>query len=168
MTRPHVRHWLRISSVLVLPLLLCACGSEFSATRMDLDRHARDFRDHLGADLVATATEDNRKIEAIAAELGLAMGKRVEHTPLPDYDQNRDLYVTATRIAAENWLALARHYAARGRPSEARATYRMILDGYTSPRHRSIRDQATEGLRELHALERRPPSDQTTDNVPPH
>ncbi len=159
MTRPHFCLCLRISSVLILPLLLCACGSELSAMRMDLDRHAHDFRDHLEADLVDTATEDNRKIEAIAAELGLATGKRVEHTPLPDYEQDRALYRTAARIAAENWLALARHYAASGRPTEARATYRIILDGYAAPQHRPIRVQASEGLRELNALAHQTPAD---------
>ncbi len=168
MTRPHLRLRLRIVSALILPLLLSACGAELSVIRMNLDRHARDFRDHLEAGLVHAATEDNREIEAIAAELGLAMAKSVEDTPLPDYDQDRDLYVTATRLAAENWLALARHYAANGRPREARATYRMILDGYTAPRHRPIRVQATEGLRELHALERRPPAEPAKGNVPPH
>lgn len=155
-----------MACVLCLPLLL-SCFSDREMKRVKLENHSRSFRDHLEADFVDSATRDNRQIEAIAAELSLAMGKRSEHTPLPEYEGDQELYRSATEIAVENWLALARHYADTGRYPQARATYRVILDQYTAARFRTTRAEAEQGLQELEVLQSMPPGHRATGNVLP-
>ncbi len=155
-----------VASALCLPLLL-SCFSDREMKRVKLENHSRSFRHNLEADLVESAARDNRQIEAIAAELSLAMGKRAEETPLPEYEEDRELYRNATEIAVANWLALARHYAATGRYAQARASYRRVLEHYTAPRYRTTRAEAQEGLQEFEVLDPAPAGDRATGRVLP-
>ena len=145
-----------------------ACTHDLYHERVDaLERHASAFRGYVEVGAVQAATRENVQIEALAAQLSIAISKRSEAGPVGEHDQDRVLYETATKTAVKNWLALAGYFFRATRYEEARTTYHHVLDMYTARRYQPFRAQAKEGLRGLEAIEGNKESEQTSSSLSP-
>lgn len=122
--------------------------------------HADSFYGNLKTNRVESAIQDNRKIEAMALQIGDTVKKRTGQPSTPAADQELALLNTANATAATNWLALGQYYTIKRQYPQARATYRRLIDSYTNSVDRPYREQALRALKDLDS--RHPPT--TTAN----
>lgn len=117
-----------------------------------IKEHADSFYSNLKANRVESAIQDNRKIEAIALQMGDTARKRTGQPSTPAAEQDVALLSTVNATAATNWLALGQYYAIKRQYPQALATYRHLIDSYTNSIDRPYREQALRALKDLGRL----------------
>lgn len=167
MTRPQFAAYRSILLVAAC-LIGASCAHETLQTRETYQERAKLIKDHadsfygnLKTNQVESAIRDNRKIEAMALQMGDTVRKRTGQPSTPAVEQELALLNTANATAATNWLALGQYYTIKRQYPQARATYRRLIDSYTNSTDRPYREQA---LRALKDLDSRHPPTTTTAN----
>ena len=97
----------------------------------------------------------------MASQMGDTVRKRAGQQGTTAVEREFALMITANEAAATNWLALGQYFAIKRQYPQARATYRRVIDTYTSPTDRPYREQALRALRDLDMLN--PPTTTTTN-----
>ncbi len=136
-----------------LCLTVVHCSHDIHEKRADtIKDHVESFYNHLKHDRVAAAVRDNEAIEHLSAQLGDIIARRVNQPGTNQVDREWTDLRTANETAAQNWLALGQYLSIKKQYSQARATYRRVIDTYTGPTERTYRDQATRAIRDLDIL----------------
>ncbi len=137
-------------------LILANCAHEPPQPRETYQERAKLIKDHadsfygnLKMNRVESAIQDNRKIEAMALQMGDTVRKRTGQPSTPAAEQELTLLNTANATAATNWLALGQYYAIKRQYPQARATYRRLIDSYTNSIDRPYREQALRALKDV-------------------
>ena len=161
MTRPRLAFYK--SMVLVASgLILANCAHDTYQERANLIKnHAEAFYDNLKTNRVESAIRDNEQIEAMASQMGDTVRKRAGQQGATSVEREFALMNTANEAAATNWLALGQYFAIKRQYSQARGTYRRVIDTYTNLTDRPYRDQALRALRDLDMVN--PPTATTTN-----
>ena len=161
MTRPRLAFYK--SMVLVASgLILANCAHDTYQERANLIKnHAEAFYDNLKTNRVESAIRDNEQIEAMASQMGDTVRKRACQQGATSVEREFALMNTANEAAATNWLALGQYFAIKRQYSQARGTYRRVIDTYTNLTDRPYRDQALRALRDLDMVN--PPTATTTN-----
>ena len=166
MTRPRFATYRSVLLVAAC-LIVASCAHEIHQTRETYQERAKLIKDHadsfygnLKMNRVESAIQDNRKIEAMALQMGDTVRKRTGQPSTPAAEQELALLNTANATAATNWLALGQYYTIKRQYPQARATYRRLIDSYTNSIDRPYREQALRALKDLDS--RHPPT--TTAN----
>jgi len=141
-------------------MVLVACGLIGAGCAHDtyqeratlIKSHADAFYDSLKTNRVESAIRDNEQIEAMASQMGDTVRKRAVQQGTTAAERELALMNTANEAAATNWLALGQYFAIKRQYSQARATYRRVIDTYTNSEDRPYREQALRSLRDLDML----------------
>lgn len=161
MTRPR---FVSYKSILLVAcgLIVANCAHDTYQERANLIKnHADAFYDNLKTNRVESAIRDNEQIEAMASQMGETVRKRGTQQGTTSVEREFALMKTANEAAATNWLALGQYFAIKRQYSQARATYRRVIDTYTNPTDRPHREQALRALKDLDMLN--PPTATTTN-----
>lgn len=143
-------------------LIGTGCAHDTYQERANLIKNQADvFYDSLKANRVESAIRANEQIEAMASQMGDTVRKRAGQQGTAAVEREFALMSTANEAAASNWLALGQYFAIKRQYSEARATYRRVIDTYMNPTDRPYREQALRALRDLDMLS--PPTSTTTN-----
>jgi hypothetical protein len=148
------RQALRSTGFFVMILTACiGCSHDIHRERAaTIKGHVEAFYDHLTHDRVAAAIRENEAIEAIAAQMGDTIKRRVNQPGVNQVDREWTDFKTANETAAQNWLALGQYLSIKKQYPQARATYQRVVDTYTGDTERAYRDQAQRALRDLDML----------------
>ena len=161
MTRPR---FVSCTSILLVAcgLLVASCAHDTYQERANLIKnHADTFYDNLKTNRVESAIRANEQIEAMASQMGDTVKKRAAQQGTTHVEREFALMKTANEAAATNWLALGQYFAIKRQYSQARATYRRVIDTYTNPTDQPYREQALRALKDLDMLN--PPTPATTN-----
>jgi len=147
--------------VLMATLLVAACAHDIYQERADqVKDHAEAFYGHLKANRVEAAIRENEQIEAMASQMGETVRKQAVKQGTTQVEREFALMKTASEAAGSNWLALGQYFSIKRQYPQARATYQRVVDTYTKPTDRQIREQAVRALKDLDMLN--PPSSPST------
>ncbi|MGQ0812374.1 MAG: hypothetical protein ACT4OO_14275 [Nitrospiraceae bacterium] len=140
-----------------IPMLFCmilaGCAHDVYQERTDeMKAHVEAFYSHLKADRVEAAIHENERIETMASQMGEAIRKRTSQPSPNQIDRDWALVRTANETAAQNWLALGQYFSIKKKYSQARATYRRVVDTYTGATEKTYRAQAARALQDLDIL----------------
>lgn len=152
MTRPRLVSY---TSMLLVAcgLIVASCAHDTYQERANLIKdHADAFYDNLKTNRVESAIRNNEQIEAMASQMGETVRKRGTQQGTTAVEREFALMKTANEAAATNWLALGQYFAIKRQYSQARATYRRVIDTYTNPTDRPHREQALRALKDLDML----------------
>ncbi len=142
------RHW-----ALGASLLLAACAHDIYQERADqVKDHAESFYGHLKANRVEAAIRENEQIEAMASQMGETVRKQAVKQGTTQVEREFALMKTASEAAGANWLALGQYFSIKRQYPQARATYQRVIDTYTKPTDKPIREQAARALKDLDML----------------
>ena len=161
MTRPPFTSY-RSMLVFACCLILANCAHDTYQERANLIKnHAEAFYDSLKTNRVESAIRSNEQIEAMATEMGDTVRKRAGQQGTTSVEREFALMNTANEAAATNWLALGQYFTIKRQYSQARTTYRRVVDTYTNATDRPYREQALRALKDLDMLS--PPTPATTN-----
>lgn len=161
MTRPRLTVY-RSMVLVACGLILASCAHDTYQERANLIKNHTDaFYDNLKANRVESAIRDNERIEAMASQMGNTVRKQAAQQGTTSVEREFALMNTANETAATNWLALGQYFAIKRQYSQARTTYRRVLDTFTNPSDRPYREQALRALKDLDMLN---PPTTTTPN----
>ena len=161
MTRPR---FVSCPSILLVAcgLLVASCAHDTYQERANLIKnHAETFYDNLKTNRVESAIRANEQIEAMASQMGDTVKKRAAQQGTTHVEREFALMKTANEAAATNWLALGQYFAIKRQYPQARATYRRVIETYTSPTDQLYREQALRALKDLDMLN--PPTPAATN-----
>jgi hypothetical protein len=160
MTRPRIALYRSIVAIACC-LIVASCAHDTYQERANLIKnHAEAFYDNLKTNRVESAIRSNEQIEAMASEMGDTVRKRGSQQGTTSVEREFALMNTANEAAATNWLALGQYFTIKRQYSQARATYRRVIDTYTNAADRPYREQALRALKDLDMLN--PPTSTTT------
>ena len=160
MTRPQLALYRSIATIACC-LMLANCAHDTYQERANLIKnHAEAFYDNLKTNRVESAIRSNEQIEAMASEMGDTVRKRGSQQGATSVEREFALMNTANEAAVANWLALGQYFTIKRQYSQARTTYRRVIDTYTNAADRPYREQALRALKDLDMLN--PPTSTTT------
>jgi tetratricopeptide (TPR) repeat protein len=134
-------------------VLLGSCAHDIYQQQADqVKRHSEAFYSYLKANRVEAAIRENEQIEALASQMGANVRKGASQKGTTAVEREFALMKTANEAAAMNWLALGQYFAIKRQYQQARATYQRVVNTYTNPAERQIREQAERALRDLSIL----------------
>jgi hypothetical protein len=141
----------KVLSFMILGLLsLASCAHDIYQQRADqIKNHTETFYGHLKASRVEAAIRENEQIEAMASQMGETVKKQAVKHGTTQVEREFALMKTASETAGSNWLALGQYFAIKKQYAQARATYQRVVNTYTNPTDRSIREQAARALKDL-------------------
>jgi len=147
--------------VVACSLIGTGCAHDTYQERANLIKdHTGAFYENLKANRVESAIRNNEQIESLASQMGDTVRKQAGQQGTTAVEREFALMNTAKETAASNWLALGQYFAIKRQYTQARATYRRVIDTYTNPTDRPYREQALRSLRDLDMLN---PSTTTTN-----
>lgn len=155
--------WIGYGSVLTVAagLLFTSCAYDTYRERAEIVKdHSEAFYGHLKANRVESAIRENEQIEAMASQMGETVKRRAAQQGSTQVEREFALMKTANEAAAANWLALGQFFSIKRQYPQARATYKRVIDTYTNPTDRPLREQAMRALKDVDMLN--PPTASTT------
>jgi hypothetical protein len=142
-----------VGLMLLGSLALISCAHDIYQERANqVKNHAEAFYGHLKANRVEAAIRENEQIEAMASQMGETVKKRAAQQGMTQVEREFALMKTASEAAGSNWLALGQYFAIKKQYPQARATYQRVVNTYTNPTDRPIREQAARALKDLDIL----------------
>ena len=147
-------------AVVACCLIVSSCAHDTYQERANLIKnHSEAFYTSLKTNQVESAIRSNEQIEAMASQMGDTVRKRAGQQGTTSVEREFALMNTANEAAATNWLALGQYFTIKRQYPQARATYRRVIDTYTTAADRPYREQAQRALRDLDMLS--PPTTST-------
>jgi DUF1680 family protein len=150
----------------LVSVVASGCSLDPYQRRADVIKdHVESFYAHLKANRVDSAIRENQQIEAMADDMAGTIRKQARLQGTTQVEREFALMKTARETSAQNWMALGQYFVIKQQTDKARALYQRVLDSYTNPTERLVREQAARALKDLDIVS--PATNQTTPSRSP-